>query len=291
MDFTKFPTPEKTSRNSASAVNLSFSLPLEDASTVKKIAEGFEQELARQGWQPAPQAGQEVRNDDVQCRYYRKQDILLMASIGTSRGFQAGTQDVNAGLFLIGQMDLRSLPAFPGSKTDSATCSALKQTSSAKIGDVRKFHTDTFAGLGWTEYRRPEIPGSERSAEEMDTEQSFLRNGTSVSFIYRQEGGSLVWFSRAEVMGQELPLPPNSSGVQLDVSTPYLFYTTPLTTEEIFAFYEKALAPQGWKGVAAPKPDGGISKYFLFSAEGRKDWSLSCLKDGAKTHVEFRTAK
>ena len=287
IDFSKIPVPENTSRNSHSPTNASFSLAKSDQVRVPALAENFAKALAGQGWKPAPQAGGTTWTDESGAAYYEKSGIHLLATIGTSVGFQPGTKDVNAGLFLLGNVDVRNLPHFQGTVIGTPTFETLQFSTTEKIATVRDHHRQAYEKLGWHQYREPDPEGVEIPVETKELQQSFVQNGTIVQYFYRMDDAQLIALCRSSLLEWDPPIPPQAKSVELRNSPPFVFCYTPLSVEDVSQFYQKSLTPLGWAGESIPSPEGKKGTRYQFSAPGKKSMTLECLPSGKSTLVQF----
>jgi hypothetical protein len=151
VDFSKFAKFDGAFRQSSSPLNASFSLSKKDAADMKRTISAMETFLAEQGWKPAPDTSKDAWTDDGGIVFYQKEGATVQATAGVSRGSAPDSKDINAGLFLIGEVDARSLPRLPGTTVVSGDFSATRYTVPAEVLAVRKFHTTELTAQGWSD--------------------------------------------------------------------------------------------------------------------------------------------
>lgn len=286
-DFSKFPKMAGATRQSTSPVSAGFSLPKKDATVVPTSISAMEAFLTSQGWKPSPDGGDVQWSATGGVRFFEKNHARLQASAGISRGFPDG-EDLNAGLFLIGDVDARSLPQLPGSRLEGGDFSSARFTSPSDLMSVRKFNKSTLPLLGWIEFRPHTPPGYEVPMEDLEKEQSFVQNGIILSYTLTTKGSSTEVFVRCEVMETHLPIPPKPDMLKLKDSPALMSCLTEMTPAQALAWCQEALGKEGWTATQVPAVEESTTRHEFNNPSKSKPLILECLPSGKDTIVRLR---
>lgn len=278
IDFSRFPKIDGATRQSHDATNASFSLNKTGDDTVQRSVQALEKFAESQGWKLAKEEGGVPWTAQGGMAYYQKDKAVLLATVGVSRGYQPGTEEVNAGLFLAGDIDLRKLPRFPGSKESSASFSSLAYTCPADFIAVRKFNREQLTPHGWT-FFQAHIPGGIELPEEVrDFQQDFVQNGTAIKFYYVPKGNEVTTNVSLTVLRHDLPIPPGADLVKLQDSSPAVMSCfAEMSEPDLLAWFDDALGKSGWKRSPAQAKEQGTTRH-QYARPGSRTLFLETLR-------------
>ncbi len=286
VDFSKFPKVEGAFRQSSNAVSASFSLPKKDESTVKQSIALMDAFLTGQDWEPSPAGGGVPWSADGGAVFYDKTGLRMLVTVGVSRGSGPGASDVNAGLFLVGDVDVRRLPMLPGSRDKSGDFSSVRFFSPGDILGVRKFYQEQLTKQGWAEYRLPLPPGYTPSDEDLLRMQNFVQNGTSLGFRYTAKGAETAVSASVEMLKANVPIPPRADLLKLQDSPLLMSCLVKMTPEEAQAWCQEALGSEWTSAPVPPTEENTIC--HRFTRAGKPPLLLECLKGDRDTVVRIR---
>jgi hypothetical protein len=283
VDFSLFRQVEGASRQSADAVRMGFSIPKKDAGDVKRSVQVMEKFLSDQGWKMAPDAT--AWTDEGGEVFYLKYGAIIQAVAGLSRGSGVGEQDLNAGLFLVGEVDVRSVPRVPGSVVQREGRVSSQVISPVDLSEVRKFNKEQLGAQGWLPYR-DYVPGYEPSEEEMEQTQSFTQNGATLRFrLTRKDGKTKVSLS-CGLLSASLPIMPEPDLLKLRESPPLVSYWVKKSPAEVVAWHTETLGTLGWSGKEVPAKEERTTRHE-FQKAGSKPLYLVLLPSSADTIVQL----
>lgn len=286
IDFSTFPPFEGASRQSTSSVYAGFSFPWKDASSVQQCREVMEKFLAAQGWTPAPGGGGDWGADGGSS-IYSKDGASALVNAGVSAGSAPGGKDVNAGIFLIGDVDVRLLPLPAGSKKSREDISSAQFSCPAALMEVRKQLKELLSAQGWAEYRMATPAGYEPPVDELAKTQSFAQNGATINYRFEEKDGGTVVSLSSSLMGTPLPIPPQADMLKLQDSPPLLSCFVKMTPDQVLAWSQETLGKQGWTSSPAPPSEENAICHRLQKA-GRKPLLLEYLPSGSSTLMRLR---
>lgn len=184
---------------------------------------------------------------------------------------------MNAGLFLLGDVDSRSLPRPPGAKVESEDfSSSIYQVDLPRL-EVRKVLKGDFEGAGWISYRQRWLEGVERTQEQLESEQAFLRGPIGANLILQKVGIQTRVIARVRLLTAGLPLMPGARMIEYDDDLPFVFHGSPGPLEAVRDFYVNAMQAEGWRHRLEQPESAEIALRVVFEAEGRKPLQMECL--------------
>lgn len=256
IDLRKFPFMEGNSRTWPGIKSYGFSGAVSASLNVESVMNYLDKLLLDAGCVRGTDPSLEYQSETGAEKMYWHGDLMISASCGTSRGTVG--PDINAGIHIVGNVDLRSLPIPPNTTSAVSKPNSLRLLSSIEILDQRKFYSGALRELGWIEYR-DYLPGVSISVEDLLPHQSFLKNGVFISFYYRQSSDSQPSQGKYEasvstgILEYEPTLPSNARSVKLRQSSPIVMvFETELSPHDVRAFYDKAYLSQGFRGDGTP---------------------------------------
>lgn len=277
IDFASIQAPKEAERASRTSTSFSFSQPKVGSETVSRAIKLLEEGLSAAGFEPAEQAGGAYVGEAGAIAFYEKQGIVVQLAVGVSRGSREGSEDVNAGLFLLGDVDSRSLPRPPGEKVESEDfSSSIYQVAVPRL-EVRELLAEKFEGAGWTPYRQRWLEGVERTQEQLESEQAFLRGPISADLILQKVGSQTRVIARVRLLTGGLPVMPGARMLEYDGDLPYVFHGSLSTLEEVRDYYLNAMQAEGWRHRLERAESEKIALRVVFEAEGRKPLLMECL--------------
>jgi hypothetical protein len=218
IDLRTFPVMEGAINIHKSPVGTHFSIPQADKGKVVQAVEFYRANLAEAGWKPATDPKLWKVYEEGAQLVFVKQDFMLYASIGISRG----DGNMNAGLFHLGNLDARRLPRVAGAEVINALPERIIYRTDAKPDAVKEFLRAELKKQGWMEFRQPLPSGVSRPAN--DRSLSFLNRAAAIDiFLTPQEGKTGVNAS-VRVLEDQLPVMPDAEGLEFDRSPLTLFY-------------------------------------------------------------------
>jgi hypothetical protein len=282
VDFTKFPKIEGATRESSDILNASFTIPKKSAADVKRAVDAMTAFLATEGWKLEPDTLATGWDDSGGTALYQKDGIRAEAGAGVTRSPPDG-EDVNAGIFLYGEVDSRLLPRPPGSVVEREGFTFSRYTSPVALMDVRKFFKERFAALGWTEYRDNPPAGYTPPMEQLEITQSFMKNGAMIGFRFEKKDPQTVVSVRVGLLERSLPLPPSIADVIKWQDSPLrLICELKMTPPEVFAWFQVEMGKLGWSAKEVPPVEERTTRHE-FQKAGSKNLYLECLPSGKTT--------
>jgi hypothetical protein len=256
IDMRKFPFMDGNSRTWPGTKSYGFSGAVSASFNVENVMNYLDKLLLDAGCVRGTDPSLEFRIETGAAKIYWHGDLMITASCGTSRGTNG--PDINAGIIIDGNVDLRSLPIPPNTTLAVSKPNSLRLMSSIEILDQRKFYSGALRELGWIEYR-DYLPGVSISVEDQLPHQRFLKNGVFISFYYRQSSDSEPSQGKYEasvstgILEYEPTLPSDARSVKLRQSSPIVMvFETELSPHDVRAFYDKAYLSQGFRGDSNP---------------------------------------
>ena len=287
IDFSKWPPMEGASRNSASATSYNFSFDPAQPNQVAQVAEQFRLKLTAEGWKPLDPATLNDVTDRYAQLYFVKQGLISNVSIGLSRG-TAGDQ-LNAGVFLIGNIDLRRLPRVEGETPVNATPSGLSYITKVKLDKVREYYHREMQTRGWVEFRQPDYAEIKIPEENLRHQQNFAQAGVSISLFFREGESGLNISSQVNLLEEQLPLLASVKVAHYSQDPLYYFGESTEDLEAAKSFYRDEFAQLGWT-VREGELDlqrGSVTSLEM-TAPGKKGLTATFLKFKARFVVEIK---
>ena len=280
IDLRTFPVMDGAINIHKSLVGSHFSIPQADKGKVVQAVEFYRAKLSEAGWKPAADPKLWSVYEDGAQLVFVKQDFMLYASIGISRG----DGNMNAGLFHLGNLDARRLPRVAGAEVINALPERIIYRTDANPDTVKEFLRVELKKQGWLEFRRPLPSGVSRPPN--DRALSFLNRAAAIEiFLTPQEGKTGVNTS-VRVLEDQLPVMPDAEGIEFDRSPLTLFYRTAAGPEEVLAFHRKEFAAQGWKLREGAGKVGKMEATVVFDAPEQEALRLEILQDQKGTGVQ-----
>jgi hypothetical protein len=286
VDFSKFPKTPGATREDTSPTSANFSVPKKDTSVVTRATQAMDQFLASQGWKPSPGAGDEPWSAAGGARFFGKDGAHIHAVAGISRGYPDG-EDLNAGMFLLGEVDVRRLPQPPGSKVERGDFSSVRYTSPMDLLSVRKFFEAQLKPLGWETYRLHTPPGYEVPMERLEKEQSFVQNGVTLSYRLERTGAETIVAVNCGVQKQALPIPPQPDLLKLQDSPALMSCITKMPAAQVLAWCQDALGKDGWTSSPLAPAEENTTRH-QFQKAGSTPLILEYLPSGNDTVVQLK---
>lgn len=250
IDMRKFAFMAGSSRTWPGVEHYGFSGAVSESFTVDSVMKFLDKVLMDAGCVRGTDPNLESHDATGAERMYWLGDLMLSASCGISRG--ASGPDINAGIHILGNVDIQTLPTPPNVTISLSKPNSLKLSSSQEILELRKFYSNAFRELGWIEFR-DYLPGISIPVDDQLPHQSFLMNAIYVSFYYRESDGDdkskgkFVASARSGILEYEPTLPGDARSVQLRQRSPIaMAYETKLSPHDLRAFYDEAYAAQGY---------------------------------------------
>ncbi len=287
IDFSKVPPFEGAVRQEHTVVSASISLVKKDAGDVRRCVAHFEKALKDQGWTPAAGHGDSPWAETGGVSYHQKDGAIVMLSVGVSQGSAPGAQDVNAGIFLQGEVDARVMPQPSGSKAGNLSFSAAQFTSPLDVAGVRKFYSEKLPALGWVEYGLYLPGGMEVPKEQAEAFQYFIQNGVSLLLWYNPKGAETAVLLRTEVLSFSPPVAARADFVRMQTSPPLMMYAVKMSPEDAIAWCIAELEKDGWKGGPTKAPEEKTIAH-RFERPGSKPLLLEVAKAGNEALVRMR---
>lgn len=238
-------------RASAKIQHYGFSAPVSDEFSVDGVMNYLDELLVKANCVRGTDPTLEMRVETGASRLYWHGDLMITASCGTSRG--SNGPDINSGIHIEGNVDLRNLPTPPNATSIQSKPNSLRLLSSAEIPELHKFYSAAMSELGWLEFR-DYLPGVTIPAESLLRYQSFLKNGVFISyFFYKSGNGEIETNVSVGILEFEPMLPNNAQSVKLRQDSPIAFeFETALSPHDIRAFYDNVYLPLGYSGDGRP---------------------------------------
>lgn len=250
IDLKAFPMPDGVGRITKTSVGSHFSLPKGKPSDVAAFQR---KTLTGMGWTEIDDPQAKYESEQAAQLFFSKNGLILYASIGVS----PADQDLNAGLFFVGNIDARTLPKFPDAKVVNATPARLILETDAKPDDIRAHYRKEMEAKGWRHYYAPQPMGypDEVIKEIRSKEVRFLQNAIGVEILMIPQEGKMRLFVSAELQPVQFPLPDDAANLEFRKDPPYLFCHTAMQSEKAVPFYEKEMKELGWTPDAPSRPD------------------------------------
>ncbi|MBL9114248.1 MAG: hypothetical protein JNJ83_04525 [Verrucomicrobiaceae bacterium] len=283
VDFSLFPQVEGASRHYADAVRVGFSLPKKDASDVQRSIQAMEQFLSAHGWKVAPEGA--AWTEDGGEVFYLKDSVVIQAVVGVTPSFGGRQPDVNAGLFLAGDVDARTLPRVPGSVLQRESRVSSMVICPVDLLEVRKFNKEQLSAQGWLLYR-DYFPGYEPKEEELEQTQSFTQNGATLRFRLTRKDGNTEVSLNSGVLSASLPIMEEPDMLKLRESPPLVSYWVRKASADVIAWHMETLRKLGWSGKEVPATEERTTRHE-FQKTGNKPLYLVLLPSKNDTIVQL----
>jgi hypothetical protein len=241
IDLRQFPTMDGATRIDKSPSHAGFSLP---NGKVLDAVEFARAKLGALGWKPAadPKLTQVV-GAGAQL-FFIKDGQRLYAAIGVS----PADNNLNFGLFHLGNIDARKLPHFEGvAYTDSLPARTIT-TTAAKPDDVWKALRKPFVDQGWREYREPTMKEMRNMVRE-DRTLKFLQQGVGVDVLIMPVEGKTTIYMTIRLQNDQWPIDASAAHIEFQPDPLFLFYPTKLDVKAAVEFNRRELTARGWKPI------------------------------------------
>ena len=256
IDLRKFPFMEGNSRSSASIESYGSSAPVSEKFSVDSVMSYLDKLLLDAGCVRGTDSSLEMRAETAASTLYWHGDLMITASCGISRGSTGS--EINSGIHIEGNVDLRNVPTPPNSTSTASKPNSLRLLGSAEILELRKFYSFALNELGWTEFR-DYLPGVSVPVSTQLLQQKFLKNGVFISIYYHRSGKGEASDGQVEtnvsmgVLEYEPTLPSHARSVQLRQRSPMaLTFETKLSPQDLRAFYDAAYLSRGYSSDGHP---------------------------------------
>jgi hypothetical protein len=287
VDLREFPAFPGATRSSSTIAQSSFSAKFGGAVSVPAAIEFLTTQLEAAGWKALEFEGAMPPGERGADLAYTKDGLIASLVAGVSLAPPDG-EDINAGLFLLGNVDARSLPLPAGAEVEAASPSTLAFRTAATVEAMRQHFADALSPAGWVEYRVPDMAGYTMPPEVLRGQQSFLRGAVSIGLSYQEVEGQTRVIARPSVVVATAPIPEGAKEVHFDADPLYLFCLVPAPLDEVKRFYLEAMAAEGWSAKEVPPSKETFALAIEFQAEGRKPITLECLVSRTVTFVELK---
>ena len=276
LNLETFPLlPGAAEPGSRSVANLGYGAPGE----VKAGYEFQKRNLIDRGWKelPDPQV-----TDQYASGSFAKDGFTLSVSVMPSEPGKVGVNLHNHS-----NLNLAKLPVPPGAKLQYSFPAITSFVTDVPAAQTRAAVRELLLADGWQPYGT--------AGEET---QQFKKNAVQLDARIlqppAQPGKTFIDFT-ADQLSADLPAPADASSVQYADDNKRLDIYLPGTAETVVAFYEKALAPAGWK----PTTDHAIKdgfEYFMIFRNPAKDmltltmWGTQNEKGETRAHLVHQSA-
>lgn len=272
-------------RDGSSPIQSSASVTVAEGAELPAVVEHYRSQLLAAGWKDVPFEGSgDVSGSGAQM-VFEKQGLRAEFSAGVTRGFPTG-QDINAGVFLFGNVAPSSLPLPESVRVTMTNPTVVAYESTTTIMDLRVFYTKTMNELGWIEYRMP-APGSVTIPwEQIEKQQDFMSGAVAISVSYQPqpatEGAAppLRVVVRPSLVPVDADIPADAKDVKFQADPLAMVFVLRKPIEDATAAYEAMLTHRGYNGAPAEIREKGNDRALDFTAEG-----LPTL------HVEYKWSK
>jgi len=186
-----------------------------------------------------------------------------------------------------GNVDVRTLPRFPGAKTQQCYFHLCFHEANAKVDDVAKFIRDEFKKLGWLTTLPYGIPSG--SVEGKYYNLGFMQGAIHLQVTVTDEEGKAAVSYGASVMKYGAPIHPHATGsIELDEDPKLrMFYSTRASAKDVLAFYRAELPTLGWTIDAGPGELKDHATVVAMEAPGKVAMRLEVLEKEPICYVQI----
>jgi hypothetical protein len=268
-------------RDSSSPIQSSSSVTVTEGIDLPAVVEHYRSQLLADGWTSVPFEGSDKISSGAQV-VFDKQGLRAEFTAGITRGFPSG-QDINAGVFLIGNVAPSSLPLPEGARVTMTNPTVVAYEATTPITDLRAFYTKTMKELGWIEYRIPAPGGVTIPWEQVEKQQDFLSGAVGIHVSYYQsqpaEKDAAKNAAKDAALLTEVVVRPSLVPIDADIpaeAEDLDFQADPLAMvfalrkplEEAAAAYDQMLTKRGYRGAPGEIREKGNDRALDYTAEG-----------------------
>jgi hypothetical protein len=281
-------------RDSNSPIQSSSSVTVAEGIDLPAVVEHYRSQLLAAGWKDVPFEGSDDVSGSGEQMVFDKQGLRAEFTAGITRGFPSG-QDINAGVFLIGNVAPSSLPLPEGARVTMTNPTVVAYETTTPIADLRAFYTKTMKELGWIEYRIPAPGGVTIPWEQVEKQQDFLAGAVGIHVSYYQsqpaekdtaknaakEAAPLTEvLVRPSLVPIDADIPAEAEDLDFQADPLAMVFALRKPLEEATAGYDQMLTKRGYRSAPGEKREKGNNRALDYTAEG-----LPTL------HVEFLWSK
>jgi hypothetical protein len=242
------------------------------------VVEHYRSQLLADGWTNVPFEGSDKISDVGAQMVFDKQGLRAEFGAGITRGFPSG-QDINAGVFLFGNITPSSLPLPEGARVTMTNPTVITYETTTPITDLRAFYTKTMKELGWIEYRIPAPGDIVIPWEQVEKQQDFLAGAVGIHVSYYQSQPAEKDAAKDATLLTEVVVRPSLVPIDADIPADAEdpdFQADPLAMvfalrkplEEAAAAYDQMLTKRGYRSAAGEMQEKGNDRALDYTAEG-----------------------
>lgn len=181
---------------------------------------------------------------------FEANDVLVTAFLSPETEAIGGKPLTNFSLTVVGNLDARNLPALDETEAKDARRSNVQLVTSKPVQEAADAIIETFSNDGWVLFQDPTSLKNKPNADPQNL--TFLQNGmilnayVSASVAFRSNGKTTILLS-FKIVSSELPLPPESNDITLDINASKLHCLSSSTQGDLVNFYKTHFESLGWQ--------------------------------------------
>jgi hypothetical protein len=268
-------------RDGSSPIQSSSSVTIAEGIDLPAVVEHYRSQLLADGWTNVPFEGSDAISGGAQM-VFDKQGLRAEFGAGITRGFPSG-QDINAGVFLFGNVAPSSLPLPEGARVTMTNPTVITYETTTPITDLRAFYTKTMKELGWIEYRIPAPGGVTIPWEQVEKQQDFLAGAVGIHVSYYQsqpaekdaaknaaKDASLLTevVVRPSLVPIDADIPAEADDLDFQADPLAMVFALRKPLEEATAAYDQMLTKRGYRGAPGEKREKGNDRALDYTAGG-----------------------
>lgn len=264
-------------RDSSSPIQSSSSVTIAEGIDLPAVVEHYRSQLLADGWTNVPFEGSDKISDVGAQMVFDKQGLRAEFGAGITRGFPSG-QDINAGVFLFGNITPSSLPLPEGARVTMTNPTVITYETTTPITDLRAFYTKTMKELGWIEYRIPAPGDIVIPWEQVEKQQDFLSGAVGIHVSYQPQpadkdaakGATMPMrvVVRPSLVPIDADIPPEAEDLDFQADPLAMVFALRKPLEEATAAYDQMLTKRGYRGAPGEKREKGNDRALDYTAEG-----------------------
>ena len=276
-------------RDSNSPVQSSSSITVAEGIDLPVVGEHYRSQLLANGWNNIAFEGSEEISDTGAQLVFEKQGLRAEFGAGVTRGFPSG-QDINAGVFLFGNVAPSSLPLPEGARVTMNNPTVVAYETTMPITDLRAFYTETMKELGWIEYRLPAPGDIVIPWEQVEKQQDFLSGAVAIHVSYQPQPATadaakdaaapMRVVVRPSLLPIHADIPAYAEDTDFQADPLAMIFALRKSLEQATAAYGQMLTKRGYRSAPAEMREKGNDLALDYTAEG-----LPTL------HVEYKWSK
>lgn len=264
-------------RDSSSPIQSSASVTVAEGIDLPAVVEHYRSQLLADGWTNVPFEGSDDISDVGAQMVFDKQGLRAEFGAGITRGFPSG-QDINAGVFLFGNITPSSLPLPEGARVTMTNPTVITYETTTPITDLRAFYTKTMKELGWIEYRIPAPGDAVIPWEQVEKQQDFLSGAVAIHVSYQPQpaiegaGKGAAVPMRVVVRSSLVPIdadiPAEAEDLDFQADPLAMVFALRKPLEEATAAYDQMLTKRGYRSAPGEMQEKGNDRALDYTAEG-----------------------